>query len=549
MLAPAMTPAWKGALTIACFAAACVAQNGLGHAATSPSQLSAPPAESEFEKNIVQQTALIRAVQISGNSVISKAAFETVTREYEGRRLNTIQIRELEQRLTQVYRDYGFLTSGVLLSPQVLADGVLHVQAVEGTVTQIRFAKLPRWSRPGFLTREIVRDADAAINISVLQESLALLRESGLVDRVNAELIPLTRLGESALLVDIGEGNPLRLALGYNNHRSPTIGAHRSEISLAHMNLTGWGDELEARVGTTRGLKDAIVRYQSPQFFLATRFGVHWDRSDSVAVDPPIFRTLDIKADSTTRRIDIVHTILRRPDFAVLANATAERRVSTTTLLGFPFSFIPAIPDGVSRVEVVRVGLTATEKSERRAQFFKLQFSSGGTNVMESDTTMAVPAKHFKLASFQYQLAQRFDTGKLQFVGRLQGQFSKNYLLPLERISLSGSEAVRGFRESLVLRDRGVIATFEAQVPLARYREWATLHGALFTDMAWGNNINSATDGAPTKIASAGVGLVVKGSAGLSASLYFARPNRRWLTPRLEAQDRGIHFSVGVRFL
>lgn len=532
----------------ACFVATYVAQSQLAHAAPAPSLLPPPPTESDFEKNIVHQTIPIRAITINGNTALPASAFVGITNEYAGRSLNTIQIRELEQRLTQVYRDNGFLTSGVLLSPQVLADGVLTVQAIEGTVSQLRFAKPPRWSRAGFLTREIIRDADVPLNLSALQESLALLRDSGLVDRINAELVPLSRLGESQLLVDVDEGSPLRFSVGYDNHRSPTIGARRAEVSLAHMNLTGWGDEIEARAGSTNGLKDASFKYQSPQFF-STRVGVRWDRSDSVAIDPPIFRSLDIKADSRSRGLDIIHAVVRRPDFAANANFSIDKRESATTLLGFPFSFIPAIPDGFSRINVARAGFNVTAKSERRAQYFRLQLSRGNTNVEQIVFPDPIPSRKFMVGSFQYQFAQRFETGRIQLVGRVQGQFTKDYLLPLERISLTGSDAVRGFRESLILRDRGAIGTVEAQMPIASFGEWISLHGALFADAAWGDNTKQASDGAPTKIASAGVGLILKGNAGLSAAVYLARPNQRWLTPRLDGQDRGLHFAVSLRFL
>ena len=538
-----------GTLIAAWVAVALLLEGQSAHAAPITTLLPPPSPESDFERNIVHQTVPIRAIQVTGNKALASTAFDGVVKDYEGRSLNTIQIRELEQRLTQVYRDNGFVTSGVLLSPQGLADGVLQVQAVEGTISQLSFSHPPRWSSPAFLTREIIRDADAPLNLSSLQESLALLRESGLVDRINAELVPLSRLGESALLIDVEEGNPLRLAVGYNNHRSPTIGARQSEVSFAHMNLTGWGDEVEARLGSTRGLRDASFRYRSPQLRFSTRIGIHWDRSDSIAIDPPIFRSLDIKADSNTSGVDLIHAVVRRPDVTALANVLFERRESKTTLLGFPFSFIPAIPDGVTRIDVARIGFTVTTKAERRAQFFKLQVSGGKTNILDVDTPDPKPGKRFTTASFQYQMAQRFDTGKIQLIGRLQGQFTNDYLLPLERISLTGKEAVRGFRESLVLRDRGVIGTIEAQIPVAAWGEWFSLHGALFADAAWGNNVNRANDGLPSKIASAGVGLIVKGSAGLSAALYLARPNQRWLTPKLEAQDRGLHFALTYRFL
>ena len=93
------------------------------------------------------------------------------------------------------------------------------------------------------------------------------------------------------------------------------------------------------------------------------------------------------------------------------------------------------------------------------------------------------------------------------------------------------------------------IGTVEAQMPIASIGEWVSFHAAMFADAAWGNNVNRASDGLPTKLASVGAGLIVKGNAGISGALYFARPNQRWLTSRLEAQDRGIHFALTFRFL
>ena len=110
--------------------------------------------------------------------------------------------------------------------------------------------------------------------------------------------------------------------------------------------------------------------------------------------------------------------------------------------------------------------------------------------------------------------------------------------------SLGGSSTVRGYRENLLLRDRAALGSLEWQVPLTP-SDWKwRATGALFGDAAWSRNVYDANDSLPRQISSIGTGLIVEGPWGLSGRIYFAVPNRRWLTPNDDWQDRGIHFAL-----
>ncbi|MDQ3960620.1 MAG: hypothetical protein M3255_10235 [Pseudomonadota bacterium] len=85
---------------------------------------------------------------------------------------------------------------------------------------------------------------------------MQLLQQDRLIDRINAELRPGLRPGESLLRVQVVERRPYEIGASFNNRRSPSVGGLRGEVYGALYNLTGFGDSLGARYGVTDGLDD-----------------------------------------------------------------------------------------------------------------------------------------------------------------------------------------------------------------------------------------------------------------------------------------------------
>ena len=75
-----------------------------------------------------------------------------------------------------------------------------------------------------------------------MQKRLQFLQQDNRIERLNAELRPGVQRGESDLNVRVQETFPFGAVAGVNNYQSPTVGAERLFISLAHRNLTGNGD-------------------------------------------------------------------------------------------------------------------------------------------------------------------------------------------------------------------------------------------------------------------------------------------------------------------
>ena len=72
--------------------------------------------------------------------------------------------------------------------------------------------------------------------------------------KLNAELRPGVRRGESVLKVQVQDENPFKILLESDNYQSPSVGAERGRITLLDQNLTGYGDVLSFTYGQSSGI-------------------------------------------------------------------------------------------------------------------------------------------------------------------------------------------------------------------------------------------------------------------------------------------------------
>ena len=527
------------------FAALCAGALATATAPTlAPAQARQAPAPSAFEREITQSRVMVRSIVLQGARSLSAADVREVAVRYEGRALDDGDLREIERRFTQLYIDRGYVTSGVVLKARPQGEEAVFV-AVEGTIDQVRFVEPPRHASARWLASRLVPDPRAPARLADLQERMTAMRESGIVERINAELVPLPEVGLSELRVTVEESRPWDIELRYDNYHSPAVGARRPSAIFSHRNLSGWGDGLTVRLGRTQGLHDARVDYAIPVPRTPWRLGVRYERSDSLAIDPPAFRELDIASYARTAGAEVGYSWLNRPALSFATSVAFEKRESESMLLGMPFSFVAGIPDGISKVDVVRAIGELNASRTDQVTFARAQVSVGRTNV--SGEAADAAARRFRSIALQAQYARRLSEWGLQGLARIDAQFTNDSLLPLEKKPLGGIETVRGCRENVLLRDRAVAATLELRAPVWRWEERVRLIVSVFADAGWGRDAVARDDGLPRRISSVGIGLALVLPAGLSLRIDHARPNVRWLTERRDWQDRGLHFQLSWR--
>lgn len=501
------------------------------------------PAPSAFERELREERVEARVVVVAGVKALAPEVIDAAARPFTGRSLARAELRELERRLTQLYIDRGFATSGVIFAGAD-PDGTVRYQAIEGTLAQVRFREPPRHASAGWLTSLLVPRPDAPIRIPELQDRMGAIREAGIVERINAEVVPLPERGAAELVVSVEERRPWSVEVRYDNHHSPAVGARRPSLWLEHRNLTGWGDRFDGHVARTEGLDDFHVAYSAGLPRTPWRAGVRYERSDALAIDPPSFRDLLITTISDTRRGEVAYAPLASAGLSYAVTGAFERRTSESTLLGLPFSFIAGLPDGITNLDVARLSGELTALGTDAVLFLRGQWSEGRSKRPVESLPFA-PDARFRALAAQAQYARRLTDAGAQVLVRLDGQYSGDSLFPIEKRGVGGSASVRGYRENVLLRDRAIVGTVEARWPLWKSGDDDTrVTFATFVDGAYARETEPRVEETVRSIASVGIGLAVSLPWGFSGRVDYARPNRRWLTDNADSQDRGLHFRV-----
>lgn len=484
---------------------------------------------------------MVRAIRLEGHSAAFDADLRQIASAYENRVLGSDDLQQLRHKLSLYYIERGYINSGALLSDQEIKDGVVTLRIVEGKLRRISISGQQRL-RPEYISSRIELGAQPPLNIGELQQRLQLLQQGGLVERINAELLPGIQPGEGDLKVAVQEARPYQLSASFSNHRSPSVGAYRPEIHGIHRNLSGRGDTLEGRYGFSKGLDDYLLGYELPLNARDTALSLRYSRSDSLVVEAP-FENLDITSQTVTASIGVSQPLWRTLSDTFTLGLNYEYRTSDTWLLGVPFSFSSGIADGKSAEHVWRFSQDWVSRGPEQVLAFRSTFNLGSNNALPRESDIG-PERNFLTWLGQFQWAKRM-ADHAQALFRLDAQLSRDALLPMDKLGLGGAASVRGYRENQLLRDRGYVASLEYRMPVfageTRESHWQL---APFVDYGRGWNADGSA-ATPASIASVGLGLLWNPDERTQAQLYVAKALRNVQNPGHDLQDAGIHFYIG----
>jgi hemolysin activation/secretion protein len=486
--------------------------------------------------------------EILGSTRFTPEQLAAITDPYAGRELSFAEVLQVRSAITKLYTDAGYVTTGAIVAPQAMQNGVLQIQVVEGQLEDIQVSGNKRL-RTGYIRDRIKPDAKAPLNVPDLLEDLQMLRLDPRIANVSADLQAGVRPGTNLLKVDIQEAKTFKSSFTLDNARSPSVGSFRRKAQLTEANLLGLGDTLSIGYTNTKGSNGFDFSYTVPFNAQDGNVWFNFGSTKSNVIEKP-FTALDIQAKSRYYELGLRQPLMQKPTRELALGLLFSRQESQTELgidnIG-PFPLSPgADAQGRTKVSALRFFQEYTQRSEAHVFALRSQLSLGlpwfNANVNANGNDNGPDSKFLSWRGQGQWLRQLAP--ETQFLLKSDIQLSGSSLLPLEQFGLGGQATVRGFRQDALLSDSGALLSAEFRVPLLRnQRGGGVLQLTPFLDLGTTWNSKGSSAAGTSTLVGTGIGLLWK-QGGLSARLDWGIPVTRLEGERRSLQDRGLYFSL-----
>ncbi|MGF6933917.1 hemolysin activation/secretion protein [Paraburkholderia sp. UCT70] len=458
-------------------------------------------------------TFLLNSIKLKGNDTIASDALLAPVQDKLGKQTSFAGLEEIAARITQIYRDHGYLLAQVVIPPQDVTSGNVEMSVLEGRVGHVRLdiaAGTP-------IREDLLRARVAQIPLGKplqqheLERTMLLLSDLPGI-QVSSAIEAGEEPGTVDLTVNVAPAKRWTFALDVDNFGAESSGTWRLG-ALARLNSPFMiGDNLDLRLlGTERG--DTLygrVGYEAPINAQGTRVGVVVSRLNYALGQE--FASLDAQGEATVVDFTLTHPLVRTRDQSLLGRVNLEYRDLIDNV---------GIVDQHNPRSLVEGSIGLSYES-RDALF------GGGFN--SADVELLIGSLHFRNAQAEALdasplgrdtqgtevratfFANRLNaiTERLSVFAGVSGQWAGTTLDSSSRFLLGGPHAVRAYSPSEALVDEGFVATFEGRFAI-------DARATVFTFFDFGTGWYNATP-RPGQ----GSNVITRSGAGLGA--FWAAP-------------------------
>lgn len=492
--------------------------------------------------NTIPGSISVTEFEVIGSTVFSFEELAAVTAPFTNRPITFAELLQAQAAITQLYTSQGYLTSGAVIPPQALSNGVVKIQVVEGGLEAINIAGTQKLN-PNYVRSRLAIATQKPLNSRRLLEALQLLQLNPLIQTISADLSAGTRPGENLLTVRVTEADSFHVQAAIDNDRSPSVGTVRRTLQVHEANLLGQGDSLSLAYANTAGSNTLEAEYVWPLNPRNGTLSFSASTSHNRVIEEP-FEPIDIAAKSRSFDLTFRQPLHQTPSRELAVGLTASRLESDTSLLGEPFRLSPgADAEGHTRITALRFFQEWTDRGSQSVFAVRSQFSVG-LDALNSTINNEAPDSRFLAWRGQAQWARLLAPDTLLLL-RSDLQLADRALVPLEQFGLGGQQSVRGYRQGALLADNGALVSAELRIPILRSpRTTNLLQVAPFIDFGttWASSGQANSD--PNSLLGVGLGLRWQPSDRLTARLDWGIPLISVSSPKRTWQENGLYFSL-----
>jgi hemolysin activation/secretion protein len=496
-------------------------------------------------------TIVVRQFEFVGSTVFSSSQLQSAIAEFTNKPISFAQLLQAANKITEVYLQEGYITSGAYIPAQNLRSDTVKIQILEGSLADIDINVTKGNLKPKYV-RDRLMDATATpLNINRLQEALQLLQLDTRIDSLKAELAAGTTPGTNLLTVSVIGAKTFTLQPSINNNRNPSVGSFERRLGFTEGDLLGWGDELTFAYSNTDGSDRFEGSYTLPINTNNGSLSFNYRISDNKIIESP-FEQFDIKVDARDFDFTWRQPLIRQADaessqeFAL--SLTASRRESDTSIGGVnsPLT-LEANEQGETRISALRLSQEWLERSLQQVFAVNSQFNFGIDAFNATVNNDEADSRFFSWRGqvlYLRRLGAATSSVGTTVLLRSDLQLATDPLLTLEQFSLGGGTTVRGYRQDTLLTDNGWLISAETRLPLLTISQvQGTLQFIPFIDFGIGWNTDNQETEFNTLIGT-GMGFLWEMPDKFSARLDWGIPlvnndgkDDTW-------QENGVYFQV-----
>lgn len=486
----------------------------------------------------------LKRIEVLGSKAFSPAEFSRITAPFLNKNLTLEQLLEIRAAVTKLYTSRGYTTSGAFIPPQDISNGILRIQAIEGSLERVEIRGLERLQNR--YVRSRLREAtQTPLDIRQLESALQMLQQNDLLERVRAELTVGTAPGRSILLLDLKEAPPFGARITFDNRESPSVGSLGGFTTLNYDNLFGVGDRIDAGIALTEGVTSYDFSYSIPLNSSDGKLRLRYTNGRNRVVEQP-FAPLDIRGKSQTYSLGFTQPLFRSPNSEFSLGLSLDLRRSRTFLFeDEPYSFTEGPERGESKATILRFSQDWVKRSRTSVLAARSLFSLGVDAIGATVNNSGTDGRFFSWLG-QFQLVRALNQKRdATVVARTAVQLTGDSLLPLEQFSIGGVDTVRGYRSNQRVGDSGIAGTLELQLPIARDAGgFGLLQVVPFIDagVAWSNGDVATAN--PNTLVSTGLGLRWQLNSRFAARADWGVPLIQVGQQGDSLQESGLSFSI-----
>lgn len=482
--------------------------------------------------------------EVNGESPLTQSEIESVLEAFKGEHHGLDGLLAAVDALESALADAGFPFHKVSLPQQTLTNGVVKLELVNFEIDKVQVKGNQFYSVDNILRSlpDVQQGKPPVPTLIAENLRFANLHQD---KQVKVSFKDSEASGKVDAQIEVEDQKPWHLFTTINNTGTDATGNSRLTIGYQHNNIGDLDHSLTLTYTLSPEKISAVrqygINYHIPIYHHAAELDVIY--SDSDVDSGTVASVFDVKGKGKVLGLQFKKHL---PKVDTYTHSVQLGIMDQLFISDVRFGALPLGNDVRSRPITLKYeGLY----QEKLWQFgFHIDavsnLSGGGHNNNASYAAARTNASDhwYKFtygANAQYQLQNNW-----LILGRLEGQWTKDVLIPGEQIALGGSSSVRGFEESATSGDRGAYYNLELWLPAFT----SQISGLMFLDGGYRRlNVVQAGEVKTDSIESIGFGIQWNINTSMSLQADYARITDGFGANNPTGNNK-LHFNLLYRF-